>query len=387
MKNKFFTVLSYILVAAIASVITFAACSGDNYAPQSSKLAQIEDIIAECYIGGADRDTLEDYAAAGMVEGTGDRWSYYVPAAEMQAHWDNQNNSYVGIGITVQQREDGQGLDIMAVTKGGPAEEAGILPGDVIYAVDDALTSEVGLDGATELIRGKAGTKVKITVIRGGEKKIFRVERRLVEVVVASGQLLDGNIGLVTITNFNSRCAQSSQQIIEDLQSQGATAFIFDVRNNPGGYRHELVKLLDYLLPEGVLFRSEHYDGSESVDYSYASCLDVPMVVLVNGDSYSAAEFFAAALQEYEAAQVVGTQTCGKGYYQQTIPLPDGSAINLSTGRYYTPNGVCLTEVGGVTPDHVVEVDEQTYMAIYYGQLSAEEDPQIQQAIKVLQGQ
>lgn len=386
MKNKFFTVLSYILVAAIASVITFGICANANVLPENPKLAELEAIIAQQYIGGADRDTLEDYAAAGMVQGTGDRWSYYIPASEMQAHTDNQNNSYVGVGITVVMRDDGQGIDIMAVTKGGPAEEAGIRPGDILYAVGDKLTGELGMDATTDLIRGEEGTKVEITVLRDGQTLVFQVERRRVEVVIATGEMLPGNIGLVRIENFNSNSAKRSREVIEDLRAQGAESLILDVRNNPGGYRHELVKLLDYLLPEGVLFRSEHYDGSTSVDTSDKNFLDMPMVVLVNGDSYSAAEFFAAALREYEAAQVVGTQTCGKGYYQQTLMLSDGSAVNLSTGRYFTPKGVCLTEVGGLTPDRVVEVDEQTYLQIAYDQLPADQDPQIREAVNILQG-
>lgn len=400
MKNKFLTLLSYILVACIASVVTFAVCANTDVLPTvvkllpakyrplsaNAKLVELESIITQQYIGDVDQQTLEDYAAAGMVQGTGDRWSYYIPASQMQAHTESQNNAYVGIGITVVMRDDGQGIDIIGVTKGGPAEEAGILPGDILCAVGDKLTSELGMDATTDLIRGEEGSKVEITVLRGKETLTFSVERRTIEVVIATGEMLPGNIGLVRIENFNSHSAQRTKEVIAELQAQGATSLILDVRNNPGGYRHELVNLLDYLLPEGVLFRSEHYDGTESVDTSDKNFLDMPMVVLVNGDSYSAAEFFAAALREYEAAAVVGTQTCGKGYYQQTLMLSDGSAVNLSTGRYYTPKGVCLTEVGGLTPDYVVEVDEPTYLLIAYDQLPADQDPQIQQAVKVLQG-
>lgn len=385
MKDKMLKFLSYVLVACVASVVTIAVCARTSILPENPKLAELQAIIEERYIGGADPDTLLDYAAAGMVEGTGDRWSYYIPASAMQAHTESMNNAYVGIGVTVRLREDDKGLDVMAVMEGGPAEEAGILPGDILYAVSGELIAPLGMDGATDLIKGEEGTTVEIAVLREEEKLVFTVERRSIEVVVAKGQMLPDNIGLVTIENFNSRSAQNTIEIIESLQEQGATALILDVRNNPGGYRHELVKLLDYLLPAGELFRSEHYDGTQSVDMSDASYLDMPMVVLVNEDSYSAAEFFAAALREYEAATLVGTQTCGKGYYQQTILLSDGSAVNLSTGRYFTPKGVSLAGVG-LTPDAVVEVDDETYMKIYYNQLSPEEDPQIQEAVKVLLG-
>ena len=196
-------------------------------------------------------------------------------------------------------------------------------------------------------------------------------------------QLLDDGIGLITIANFDSRCANESIAAIESLRVQGATSLIFDVRNNPGGYAHEMVELLDYLLPEGDLFRTVDYKGSESVDRSDASFLDMPMVVLCNEDSYSAAEFFAAAIQEYEAGTVIGMPTCGKGYFQYTYRLSDGSAVGLSVGKYFTPSGKSLADVG-IQPDITVEVDDDTYAKIYYGQLDPMEDPQILAAIDVL---
>ena len=175
--------------------------------------------------------------------------------------------------------------------------------------------------------------------------------------------------------------------VFEALLEQGATSLIFDVRYNPGGYAHELVALLDYLLPKGDLFIGEDYLGNRSVDTSDADCLDIPMAVLVNGDSFSAAEFFAAALRDYEWATVIGEQTVGKGYFQQSFKLSDGSAVNLSVGKYYTPAGISLAEVGGLTPDTVVEVDDEMYLDIYYGNVPVEEDPQIQAAVKALKGE
>ena len=195
--------------------------------------------------------------------------------------------------------------------------------------------------------------------------------------------MLPGNVGLVTIANFDSRCASESIAAIESLLEQGATSLIFDVRYNPGGYAHELVQLLDYLLPEGDLFIAEDYLGNRSVDGSDASCLEIPMVVMVNGDSFSAAEFFAAALRDYEWATVVGEQTVGKGYFQQSFELSDGSAVNLSVGKYFTPGGISLAGIG-VTPDVEVTVDEETWIDIYYGYLEPEEDPQIQAALDLL---
>ena len=211
------------------------------------------------------------------------------------------------------------------------------------------------------------------------------VTRKTVQTPVAAYQMLEDNIGLVTIYNFDARCAQETIAVMEELLNQGAEKLIFDVRYNPGGYAHELVKVLDYILPEGDLFRTVDYAGNEDVDRSDEKCLTgIPMVVLINGDSYSAAEFFAAALREYGYAIVVGEQTVGKGYFQQTYELSDGSAVGLSVGKYFTPNGVSLAEAGGLTPDIEVAVTEEEAFNIYAGTLAPEEDPQIQAAVEAL---
>lgn len=168
------------------------------------------------------------------------------------------------------------------------------------------------MEEARNRVRGEEGTSLTLTVQRGGETFDVTVTRATIEVEVVRAELLDGNVGYLKINNFDSGCAEKSIAAIESLREQGATSLLFDVRFNPGGHKDELVELLDYLLPEGPLFRSVDYKGNEDIDYSDASCVELPMAVLVNGDSYSAAEFFAAALQEYGVGTVVGTQTVGK---------------------------------------------------------------------------
>lgn len=379
MKDKLFRFLSYVLVAMLATCITLQMTMkrGDT------KLDRLENLIQQRFIGEADAEAMEDAAAAAMVKATGDRWSYYIPASQYEAHKEQSENAYVGIGITIQQAEDQSGFLIVAVDSDGPAREAGIEVNDLLIAVEDQDVREMTSNQVRELIRGEAGTKVSLTVMRQGEHQTLAVERRRIESPVATGEMLDDAIGLVKISNFDERCASESIAAIEKLRQEGAKKIIFDVRNNPGGYAEELVKLLDYLLPEGDLFRSVSYDGTEKVDTSDANYLDMPMAVLINGSSYSAAEFFAAALQEYQAATIVGEPTVGKGVYQTTISLGDGSAVALSTGKYYTPKGNSLTDVG-VTPDVRVDVDEETDEKIYYGTLSTAEDPQVQAAIQVL---
>lgn len=373
-------ILSYIIVAALASVTTLFFCSDET-----SKLVQLEELIASRFIGEVDRTAIEDAAADAMVEALGDRWSYYIPADEYASYEERKKNAYVGVGMSVQIRADDTGFDIIQVEPGGSAKEQGILPGDILVEVEGQKVAELGTDGTRDLIRGEEGTQVSLTVLRDGEKLTFTLTRKVIQSAVAEGKMLEGNIGLVTIANFNENCVTQSKAAIEELLEQGAEALIFDVRNNPGGYKSELVDLLDYLLPEGPLFRSLYYTGKEEVDESDEDCLQLPMAVLVNGSSYSAAEFFAAALEEYDWAVVVGDPTSGKSHFQYTYQLVDGSAVGLSVGKYFTPNGVSLADEGGLVPQILVEVDEQTAALIYSGSLDPAEDPQIQAAVRALQ--
>lgn len=371
--------ISYILVAAIASAATMLFML-----PGSSKLTELEKLIDRKFVGQYDEADIEDAAAAAMVAALGDRWSFYVTAEEYDALMSDMRNHFVGIGVTVAQREDGTGEDIISVIEDGPAYEAGLQVGDIIIKVNGTSVAGLNVTETRNLIVGEEGTQVVVTVLRGERELDYIITRRIIKIAVAKGQLLPGNIGLVQIENFNENCASETIAAIEDLQAQGATALIFDVRNNPGGYVNELVKVLDHLLPECVVFREMDYRGIEGARYSDASCVELPIAVLVNADSYSAAEFFPACLREYDRAIVVGEQTCGKGYYQQTLRLSDGSAVNLSTGKYFTPSGKNLTEEGGLTPDIPVAVDEETADKIYANLLAPEDDPQLQAAVAAL---
>ena len=391
--NKLKKILSYVLVAALASAATFmmmpaksAPAAQGQSAPAAqetySKLDELQELVDEKFIGEIDWKTVEDNAAAGMIAGLGDRWSYYMSAESYESYLDQMNNSYVGVGITVTQREDGY-LNILEVVENGPAGKAGVEPGGFIVRVGEQDISGLGIDGATPLIKGEEGTDVTLTIRYGEEEREYTMTRAYFEMTVASGEMLDDGIGLVTIENFDGRCADETLAAIESLLDQGATKLIFDVRNNPGGYKTELCRILDYLLPEGPLFRSEYYDGTTQVDESDKKCLDIPMVVLINSESISAAEFFAAALREYEVATLVGEQTIGKGYFQQVYRLSDGSAVGLSVGKYTTPNGVSLANVG-LTPDVEVAVDDELFWQIYYNRVQWQDDPQIQAAMDVL---
>ena len=379
--KKFLLPLSYVLVIIATVLGTLVFTQTPTGLPKGTyKLQELESLLTQRFVDGADAQVLQDAAADAMVEALGDRWSYYIPAAEYEAYEANKKNAYVGVGITVDNQT---GHRVTKVTAGGPAAEAGVQPGDEIIAVDGTDVRELSGNEMAGLVRGPEGTQVSLTVLREGQELTLTMERRTIYTTVASGKLLEDGVGLVTIENFNTNCYKETMAAVQQLLEQGATALIFDVRNNGGGYTRELVKVLDDLLPEGDLFRSEYYTGATSVDKSDPECLEIPMAVLVNSESYSAAEFFAAALQEYDWAVVVGTQTQGKGHYQETYRLSDGSAVGLSTGRYCTPNGVNLEGVG-ITPDIIVEVDDETAAKIYAGTLNPVEDPQIIAAIHAL---
>ena len=383
-KKQVYQILSYVLVAVLTASITVLITVGGSTAKTGfSKLDVLSDLIQEYFIGEVDQTFMEDAAADAMINALGDQWSYYIPADQYAQYLEQQKNAYVGIGVTITAQSDGSGLYVKQVTVGGSAEEAGILAGDVIVAVNGQDIGGMLLDDISAMIRGEENTTVEIGVQRSGDRITMTVTRRQIKTPVATAKMLDNNIGLIRIVNFNDNCSKETLAAIEELRSQGAEKLIFDVRNNPGGYARELVKVLDYLLPEGPLFRTEDYSGKQSVENSDAKFLDMDMAVLVNGDSYSAAEFFAAALSEYEAAVVVGEQTCGKGYYQSTFTLSDGSAVGLSIGKYYTPNGKSLAGVG-ITPEVVVPVDQKTAEAIYAETLEPANDPQIQAAVKAL---
>lgn len=393
MKNEnkltrvLFLIATHLMVAAIAGGITFWTLQQQmnrQTDPGMQKLQQVQQIIDQCYIGQAEAEEVIDGAAIGMVSAIDDRWSHYVSKEDMQEYLQQKKNVHYGIGITILQREEYEGFLVINVSPVSSAKDVGILPGDVLTHVEGQSVLELGITGTADLIKGEEGTVVEITVQREGQALTFYPTLGDVVDEVVSGQMLENQIGYIRIFNFNDRCCQETVALIEELMEQGAQKLIFDVRFNPGGYKHELVELLDYLLPAGDLFHSVHYDGTTYTDPSDKNCLPMPMAVLFNSDSYSAAEFFAAALDEYDWAVTVGEASVGKSRYQSTFTLMDGSGLNLSVGSYLTPKGVDLAEQGGLQPNIPVAVEEDLKWKIDARLLPLEEDPQVQAAVKYL---
>lgn len=368
-------------VAILGSAIVTMQLTRREQTPVEAKTAEIGAYLDRFFIDDYDEEKLADAAASAMVEATGDRWSYYLTAEEKSSYDEQMRNAYVGIGVTITAQEELGGMRIEAVTADGPAEEAGLLTGDIITEVEGEKTLDLGMTGTRTKVRGEAGTFVTLTILRGEESFPVSVERRSIQTPVATYEMLDGQIGYIKIANFDTRCAEETNAAMDELIAQDAKALIFDVRNNGGGYKNELVKVLDKILPEGILFQSEDYQGSKQIDRSDADCIDLPMAVLVNQDSYSAAEFFAAAIQEYDWGTVVGTKTVGKGNFQTAFTLSDGSMLNLSIGKYYTPQGRSLTDTG-VIPDIEITLSDEDDAKLYYGQLEKADDAQLQAAIR-----
>ena len=328
--------------------------SEENYS-QAMKYLEIKNVIDEKYVGTVNEENVSAAAFDAMVSALGDQWSYYMSPSEYSAYKLYSANQYVGLGVQVDKDAETGGLKITGVNSGTPADNAGLKVGDIILAVAGTDITGMTVGDARSFISSNLGESVKLKIRdKDGNESELSVNCELIYTSPVTYRMLSGSIGYVQILNFDSGAADAAVKAIETLLGQGALGFVFDVRTNPGGLLSELTALLDYLLPSGNIFISVDKAGNQTPTESDSVCLDMPMAVLVNADTYSAAEFFAAALQDYNWAEIVGERTTGKSRSQQTIELSDGSAVHLSTARYLTPAGIDLAEQGGLIPDQEV---------------------------------
>lgn len=353
----------------------------------ASKFASVLRIIERNFVGGFDLDDITDRALLSAVDSLDDDWSYYMDAENYADYLDYSANRYQGIGVTIFQDTKTGGFVIQALTRNGPAHRAGLAVGDIILAVDD--TSVIGRtsDDLRDLIQKDFGKDAVITVLgEDGMNRDVAVSCEEVYTSPVTYQLLSGHVGYVAISNFRDRAGSEAIAAVDDLLSLGADSFIFDVRNNPGGQVSEMNAILDHLLPEGDLFIRTDKHGREEVDKSDESCVQLPMAVIVNGESYSAAEFFAAALHDYDWAVTVGNHTSGKARSQITLELWDGSAVHISKYSYLTPSRTDLYETKGLKPDVEAELSEEETADLLNGWLDPSDDPQVQAALNSLAG-
>ncbi|MBR3631238.1 MAG: S41 family peptidase, partial [Oscillospiraceae bacterium] len=333
------------------------------------------------YTKDIDEEQLMDGILKGYVAGLGDPYSKYLSAQEYEALMTKEAGQSSGIGISVILDEDGNIL-IKKVEDDAPAQEAGLEPGDVITAVNGESVKEVGYEVAVENIRGEEGTDVQLTFLRNGLERKINVTRRSYDVSTVSYQMLDGQIGYIRITNFRDNTPEQFQEALDSLLGSGARYLLFDVRGNGGGLLKALEKMLDPLLPEGVIATATYQDGkTETVVYSDAAEIDLPMAVLVNGGTASAAELFSASLRDFGKARLVGTNTYGKGVMQVSSRLEDGGGLTLTVATYQTTLSDCYQGVG-LKPDVEVEAGEEADPDA----VDRETDPQLAAAIDMLLG-
>lgn len=322
------------------------------------KIDEIYSFMNVYYYDDFEKEDIYNFVYSGMLESLEDPYSVYYTEEEYEDLKVSTSGTYYGIGAGLSQNINTMEVTISKVYRGTPAEEAGLKNGDIILYVEDIDAASIEVSELVEHIRGEAETTVHMTIYRPStdETLEFDVARRYVELPSIEGELLDDGIGYIQITEFQDKTDEQFAEMVEKLQSQGMKGLIVDVRANPGGLLTSVVNLLDYVLPEGLLVYVEDKYENRQEYKSDASCIDLPMVVLIDGNSASASEIFAGALKDYEYATLVGTTTYGKGIVQNIIPLSDGDAIKLTTAKYFTPNGNYIHGVG-IDPDIEVEYE------------------------------
>ncbi|MGI5985091.1 MAG: PDZ domain-containing protein [Clostridiales bacterium] len=370
-------------ILCITSVFVFKFGGKDSFI-SAAKFAAISNSIENHYVGEADMEKVSDAAYSAMVEAIDDRWSYYMTAEQYEAYKQYQKNSYTGIGITIEA-DEGSGLYRVAVIlEDSPAQRAGVKIGDLICAIDGKTLAGMTSSDIKKIIGEKKGEFELLLRADDGTERSVTVSTELVYSKPVLYEMLEDGIGYIKIKNFETNSGEDINAALDELVSNGAKGIVFDVRNNPGGLLSELLKALDHILPEGDIFVSLDKDGNENVRTSDTSCVKIPMTVLINENSYSAAEFFGAALSEYNWAALVGSHTSGKARSQINIELSDGSAVHISTNSYLTPNRVDLAKEGGLKPDIDVGLDDEAEIQLVAGLLEHAKDEQLISAIKTI---
>ena len=379
------------LIALLIAIIVLVAYR--NRAPETAmntiidedcagKLDFIQGLIEQYYYEDVDEEDLREGVYSGLVSGLQDPYSAYYSPEEYEKLQISISGNYAGIGAALQKDPDTGLISISKIYPGSPAEKAGLQKGDILISADGQRSDSMESDAFAATVRGKKGTDVELVYERDGKQDTILVTRDEITIPSVDYRMLENKYGYIQIQEFVTGTPEEFENAIEDLKSQGAVGFIFDVRDNPGGMVDSVTDMLDYILPEGTTLYMEEKDGSRT-DYTSDAkhYLDAPMVVLTNGNSASASEIFAGAVHDFKAGTLIGTNTFGKGVVQVTLPLNDGSAVKLTIARYFTPSGVCI-HGEGIAPDIEIEYD-------YTGDPEASEydymqDNQVLKAIEVL---
>ncbi len=350
--------------------------------PKSAKINLIEDFLDKYYVDDYDKDMVNEGMYAGMVAGVGDRYTYYLTADYLNQFLRNNNGHFEGIGVKVYQTEDGE-VTVYSLMEGYPAQRVGLLEGDIITKIDGVDISGLTLNEIANKMRGPVGSTVEIEVLRpsDGAQHSFTLEREDIVEKSVEGRMLDDEKGYIRISSFKENTYDQFMETLNDLQSQGMKGLVLDLRNNLGGLVRIVYRIGDELLPKGVMVYTEDTNGKREELICDDKYLDIPMVVLVNSNSASSSEIFAGAAKDTGAGTLVGTQTFGKGLVQRLFTLPDGSGINITIQKYFTPNGTSIHGTG-IMPNDVVELPEGY---VDGDEVPEEEDTQLKEGIRVLQ--
>lgn len=372
-----------------------AAAEGVDFSQVLNKMNLIEQIIGQYFLYEPDAGQVEDYIYRGMMAGLDDPYSSYYSEEDYKLMRESTNGTYSGIGAMLSQNRNTGLCTIVKVFEGSPAFEAGLKPGDIIYKVGDQLVAGESLDVlVSTYIKGEEGTIVDMTVYRADKDEYvdFTIVRRKIEVPTVEYRMLADKTGYIAVSEFDLITVEQFTTAIDSLTEEGMKGLLIDLRNNPGGVLDGAIKMADYILPDDlstyeegkgktlIVYTADKNGKGDTYVASDGHELDIPIVILVNGDSASASEVFTGALKDYNKAAVVGTTSYGKGIVQNLIPLGDGSAIKITTAHYYTPSGFDL-HGKGIEPDVEVELSEELKTQAV---VEPEEDNQIQKALEVL---
>ena len=392
-KNIYRTIMLIVFVALITFVLTsifmykkIGTTTSINIPGISTdlinKLYTVRKIIDNEYVSEIEEENLVEGAVKGYVEGLGDEYTEYFTKSEMEEFKSEVQGNYVGVGIYMMQNTKENNIVILYPIEGSPAEKAGLKSGDIIKKVDDTEFTGEDFEKVSTYIKGKEGTKVKIEIERNGENLTFEVERKKIDLYPIKTEILQNNIGYIKVSSFDDDCAKEFKQTYNELnKSNKLKGLIIDLRNNGGGIVDEALDMVDLILDKDKIeLISINKKGEEEIKKSKSNpVINVPIVVLVNGNTASASEIFAAALKENGKATIVGEKTYGKGVIQELISLRDGSGIKVTIEEYLTPNRNKINKVG-ITPDKEVTLPD-TVTSIY--NIEKTEDTQLQEAIKL----
>lgn len=393
-KKIYRTIMLIIVVALVTFILTTCVMSNNTYKKDGSytnisenlklntKLNIIKKIINEDFLGEVDETKLTEAAIKGYVEGLDDEYTEYFTKEEMEEFKTETEGNYVGIGIYMLKNTKDNNIIVLSAIKGSPAEEAGLKTGDIIKKVNDKEYTAEEFEKIASDIKGKAGSKVKLEIQRGEETLTFEIERKKIELYPIESEVLENDIGYINISSFCEDCSSKFKENYDKLKKKNIKSLVIDLRNNGGGIVDEALEILDSILDkDSIMLITANKKGEEKIEKAKKKpTIEVPIVVLVNENTASSSEIFAAALKENNKAKIIGTKTYGKGVIQESITLSDGSGIKITTEEYYTPNRNKINKIG-ITPDIEVDLEEKTKNIT---EISRDQDTQLKKAIETL---